>query len=108
MARLVAQVCGDLEQAGLGARRLDLQFERVDGSARTLRIGTARPVRDAWHLGRMFEERLEQIDPGPGVEAMRLAVAVAEPLGFVQAASCLAGPGTPDLAPLVDRLVNRL
>jgi protein ImuB len=108
IARLVALVCGDLERAGLGARRLDLRFERVDGSAQTLRVGTARPVRDARHLGRMFEERLAQVDPGPGVEAMRLAVAVAEPLDFVQAASCLIGPGAPDLAPLVDRLANRL
>ncbi|PPQ36316.1 Y-family DNA polymerase [Rhodopila globiformis] len=108
IARLVAMVCADLERAGQGARRLELRFERVDGSAQALRVGTARPVRDARHLGRMFEERLEQVDPGPGVEAMRLAVAVAEPLGFVQGASCLVGPAAPDLAPLVDRLVNRL
>jgi protein ImuB len=108
IARLVTLVCNDLERAGLGARRLDLRFERMDGSAQTLRIGTARPVRDVRHLGRMFEERLEQVDPGPGVEAMRLVVAVAERVDFVQAASCLAGPVAPDLAPLVDRLVNRL
>src|SRR5271166_6511627 len=66
IARLVALVCGDMERAGLGARRLDLLFERVDGTVQALRVGTARPARDARHLGRMLDERLEQVDPGPG------------------------------------------
>jgi protein ImuB len=108
IARLVASVCSDLERAGQGARQLDLLFERVDGSVQAMRVGTARPVRDARHLGHMLDERLEQVDPGPGVEAMRLVVAVAEPLSFVQAASSLIARATPDIAPLVDRLANRL
>jgi protein ImuB len=108
IASLVAQVCGDLERAGLGARRLDLRFERVDGSVQAIRIGTARPVRDALHLARMLDERLECVDPGLGVEAMHLIVAMADTLGFVQATSSLVAEASPDLAPLVDRLVNRL
>ncbi len=108
IASLVAQICGDLERAGLGARRLDLRFERVDGSVQAIRIGTARPVRDARHLARMLDERLECVDPGLGVEAMHLIVAMADTLGFVQAASSLVAEASPDLAPLVDRLVNRL
>ena len=108
IATLVAQVCGDLERAGLGARRLDLRFERVDGSVQAIRIGTARPVREARHLGRMLDERLECVDPGLGVEAMHLIVAAADTLGFVQTASSLVSETSPDLAPLVDRLVNRL
>jgi protein ImuB len=108
IASLVAQVCGDLERAGLGARRLDLRFERVDGSVQAIRIGTARPARNARHLARMLDERLECVDPGLGVETMHLIVAMADTLGFVQAASTLVAEASPDLAPLVDRLVNRL
>ncbi|WP_428535567.1 Y-family DNA polymerase [Rhodopila sp.] len=108
IARLLDMVCGDLERAGLGARRLDLLFERLDGSMQAIRIGLARPGRDAGHLGRMLNERLEQIDPGLGVEAMRLVVANADALGFVQTASSLVAEPTPDLAPLLDRLTNRL
>jgi protein ImuB len=108
IVRLVEMVCGDLERAGQGARRLDLLFERVDGSVQAIRVGTARPGRDARHLGRMLDERLERVDPGLGVEAMRLVVAAADPLGFVQTASSLVAEASPDLAPLVDRLVNRL
>jgi protein ImuB len=108
IVQLMNMVCGDLERAGLGARRLDLLFERVDGSIQAIRVGTARPVRDARHLGRMLDERLERIDPGLGVEAMHLIVAAANPLGFVQTASSLVGEASPDLAPLVDCLANRL
>jgi protein ImuB len=108
IARLVTQVCTDLERVGQGARRLDLRFERVDGSVQALRIGTARPVRDARHLGRMLDERLERIDPGLGVEAMHLIVAIADPLGFTQTASSMVAEPSPDLSPLVDRLANRL
>ncbi|MEA2777914.1 MAG: protein ImuB [Acetobacteraceae bacterium] len=107
IARLVALVCADLERAGLGARRLDLLFERVDGSVQAVRIGTSRPGRDARHFGRMLDERLERVDPGLGVEAMRLVVAAADPFGFEQAATSLIKQ-TPDIAPLVDRLTNRL
>ncbi|MDB5403072.1 MAG: polymerase family protein [Rhodopila sp.] len=108
IVRLVDMVCGDLERAGLGARKLDLLFERVDGSVQAIRIGTARPGRDARHLGRMLDERLERVDPGLGVEAMRLVVAASDPLGFVQTASSLVAEASPDIAPLVDRLANRL
>jgi protein ImuB len=108
IVRLVALVCGDMERAGLGARRLDLLFERVDGSIQAIRIGTARPARDARHLGRMLDERLECVDPGLGVEAMHLIAATTDPLGFVQTSSSLLADASHDIAPLVDRLANRL
>jgi protein ImuB len=108
IVRLVSLVSGDLEQAGLGARRLDLLFERIDGSVQAIRVGTARPSRDARHLGRMLDERLERVDPGLGVEAMQLVVAAADPLGFVQTSSSMLGEASPDIVPLVDCLANRL
>ena len=40
------------------------------------------PSRAAPHLARLLRERLEQVDPGLGVEAMRLVVTLAEPLGY--------------------------
>jgi protein ImuB len=108
IVRLVALIGTDLEQAGLGARRLDLLFERVDGSVQAIRVGTAKPSRDARHLGRMLDERLERVDPGLGVEAMRLVVAAADPWNFEQVSTSLIEAATPDIAPLVDRLANRL
>jgi len=110
IARLTGTVCADLEKVGQGARRLDLLFERVDGSIQCLRIGTARPSRDARHLARLLGEKLERVDPGLGVEAMRLVVPLAEPLVYAQASAPLseAEPAGEDVSALVDRLENRL
>ncbi len=109
IARLVPAVCTVLERAGQGARQLDLLFERVDGTVAALRVGTAKPNRDPRHLGRMFDERLEEVDPQPGVEAMRLVVTVAEPLAWAQQSASLDGERpVANLAGLVDRLCNRL
>jgi len=107
IARLSAELCEKLEQRGEGARRLDLRFERVDGTAQTIGIGTARASRHATHLARLLDERLEQVDPGLGVEAMRLTVSLAEPLAPHQV-DLAPAEDDPDLASLVDRLDNRL
>ncbi len=107
IAMLARQVCARLEQTGQGARRLDLLFERVDGSWQAIRVGTGRPARDARHLARLLEQRIETIDPGPGVEAMQLHVTLAETLGWTQADSDTPGDH-PGLAELVDRLAGRL
>ena len=110
IARLTAMVCEELEKSGQGARRLDLLFERVDGSIQSIRIGTARPSRDARHLARMLDERLERVDPGLGVEAMHLVVPHADALTYAQSAVRLTetDPADTDISPLVDRLANRL
>ncbi|WP_245624521.1 Y-family DNA polymerase [Belnapia moabensis] len=107
--RLAEAVCVGLERAGLGARHLDLLFERVDDATKILRAGMARPTRDPRHLARLLGERLEEVDPGFGVAAMRLVVTLAEPLAPTQATTSLGTPEAPevDIAPLVDRLAAR-
>ncbi len=104
---LLGAVCARLVAAGQGARRLDLVFERVDGGVQALGIGTARPVRQASHLARLFGERLDHVDPGAGVEAMRLVVTRAEALPASQMATAAAGVRPTDLGALVDVLENR-
>ena len=102
---LVHAVCIRLTEHGEGARRLDLTFERVDGSTQSIGIGTAHLVRDGKHLARLLGERVEQVDPGAGVEAMRLAVTRSDVLPGAQLAA-LAGDAPPDLGILVDVLEN--
>jgi protein ImuB len=108
--RLTTTVCADMERSGNGARRLDLLFERVDGTLQAIRIGTARASRDTRHLTRLLKERIERIDPGLGVEAMRLIVPRLDRLVPIQAAARLTAMDAeePDIAPLIDRLANRL
>ena len=106
--QLVAQLCDVLEARGLGARRLDLLFHRVDNRVEAIRIGTARPVRDAKRLTRLLTDKIETIDPGFGIELMRLAATLAEPLVAKQTISSLVETPEADVSDLIDTLANRV
>jgi protein ImuB len=97
----------ELERRGLGIRRADLLFQRVDNQVQSIRIGTARPVRDAARLARLFTDRLESIDPGLGIEAMSLRATLAEPLVLRQRSALDEEAGS-DIAALIDTLANRI
>ncbi len=107
---LLDELCAVLARQGLGARRLELTLYRTDGTLARLAAGTARPVRDAKHLARLFARDLDGLDAGFGFEAAALAATVAEPQGARQldiADHRRDEPGD-DLGLLVDRLGNRL
>src|SRR6266436_5389787 len=108
--RLTADLVHRLAREGMGARRLDLAFHRVDGRVERIRLGTARPSRDPHHLAALFEERLDTVDPGLGVEDMILAAFAVEPLSAEQIglAGCPTSEETSGVALLLDRLGNKL
>jgi protein ImuB len=108
--RLVADLVTRLAREGMGARRLDLAFHRVEGRVERIRLGTARPSRDPRHLTALFKERLYTVDPGLGVEDMILAAFAVEPLPAEQIdmAGRIALHDAGGIAPLLDRLGNRL
>jgi len=108
--RLTADLVCRLAREGMGARRLDLGFHRVDGRVERIRLGTARPSRDPRHLAVLFKERLDTIDPGLGVEDMILAAFAVEPLPPEQIGlpHHAASNETSGIAPLLDRLGNKL
>jgi protein ImuB len=105
---LVHDLCLALEKRGLGARRLDLLFHRVDSSLQAIRVGTAQPVRDEKRLTRLLSDRIETIDPGFGIEIMDLTATLAEPLVLQQAVSSLIEEEQADIAGLVDVIANRI
>lgn len=112
---LLADLCGRMERESVGARRVDFALYRVDGGVARAHIGTSRPARDAHHLARLFAEQLDGLDIGGelglGVEAMAVSVPSIEPLTPAQLALAHREPGagTPaSIAPLIDRLINRL
>jgi len=78
--RLTHDLVERLVREGMGARRLDLAFHRVDGKVEHIRLGTARPSRDPRHLAGLLAARLDTVDPGLGVEDMILALYAAEKL----------------------------
>lgn len=113
IARVMTDLAGDLAERlrirGLGARRVTLALLRVDGSEQRVTIGLARASRDPAHLVRLLALRLEQIDPGMGIEAGWLTAHHVEPLGAQPLASRLAGEEAAiDMAGLIDRLAGRI
>lgn len=109
--RLSEDLCRQLERHGEGARRLDLLFQRVDQKGANLRVGTAKANRDPMHLAKLFDERLQTIDPGFGIEEMVLIASKVEPFEAEQLqARHMAedGHAEPDISQLVDRLGARV
>jgi len=70
--KLCETLCVDLEARGIGARRIDLVFLRVDNIAQAARIGLSRPHREPKHISKLLCERLVVIDPGFGIESATL------------------------------------
>ncbi|WP_233384313.1 DUF6504 family protein [Methylobacterium sp. C25] len=108
---LVEALIPELVRRGLGVRRLDLAFSRIDGGVRAVCIGTAAATREPRHLSRLLKARLTAIDPGYGIEVAMLTAAEVEPLAAVQAEGLpgSGGPGAePDLSVLVDRLESQM
>jgi protein ImuB len=108
VAKLTVKLCQELEQRGLGARRLDLLFGLVDNRVQAIRVGTARPVRDVKRLTRLLCDKIEKVDPGFGIEIMRLAATAAEPFATKQVISSLIEEPEADVSGLIDILSNRV
>jgi protein ImuB len=109
LEQLMTLLVRTLTEAGLAARRLSLICLRVDGVEQAIAIGTARASRDGAHLLRLLVPKIETIEPGFGIEAIRLVAGRCEPLGPQPVETLLTGgKSEPDLAPLVDRLAARL
>ena len=51
-----------------GPRKLELACYRVDGGTQRLFVGTARPSLDVAHLFRLFEDKLDTLQPDEGFE----------------------------------------
>src|SRR6201996_3794905 len=108
VAKLAGKLCEELEARGLGARRLDLLFGLVDNRAQAVRVGTAQPVRDVKRLTRLLCDQIEKVDPGFGIEVMRLAATAAGPYATTQMISSLVEEPEADVSGLIDVLSNRV
>lgn len=104
---LAADLCRALDREGCGARLLRLTIYRADGEWRQAEVSTAAATRDAGHVARLVEGRLEGLDPGFGFDMAVLEAPRAEAMNARQAD--LTGRAEPerDVDALVDRLTAR-
>ncbi len=105
---LCQELCAGLQKAGFGARRLRVSVFRSDGEVSHVDVATAQPNRDPDHLLRLFDDKLERINPGFGFDLITLGATVSEALGDSQPTLGKTGGEDADLARLIDRLTARL
>jgi protein ImuB len=105
--RLTADVCAGLDARQEGVRKLDLVFERVDGTIQVIRIGTARATRAPKHLVKLLAGHFETVDPGFGIEAAALTAWRVTPL-FPSQTHAGGAQESSDVAAMVDALANRM
>ncbi len=82
---LCRELCDRLDAAGQGCRRLRVTVFRTDGETSGVTVALAAPSRDAEHLRRLFDGKLERIDPGFGFDLIALEALAVEPLSPSQA-----------------------
>lgn len=109
VGELAAALVDTLRARGLGARIVRLVCDRVDREDQLVTIGMARATRDIRHIVRLLSMKIETIDPGFGIDAMRLVAVRTEPLGATSLAGDLGdGEGVRDVGDLVDQIATRL
>ena len=78
--RILPPLCDKLRAAGRGARRLRLEAYRSDGRVERVEVGLARPADRPDAIRPLILLKLAGIDPGFGIDCLRLAALQTEPL----------------------------
>ena len=82
--RLLPALCARLVEKGRGARQLRLQSFRSDGKVEGFDVGLARPADQAARIRPLLLLKLDSLDPGLGIDRLRLEVTDSEPLHVKQ------------------------
>jgi protein ImuB len=114
--RLLPPLCDKLRAAARGARRLRLEATRTDNRVERLDIGLARPADQPAMIRPLILLKLDSIDPGFGIDCLRLEALETEPLhpvqhsGHGEASAAASARQSADhaLADLISKLGTRL
>ncbi len=82
--RLLPPLCARLVARGHGARRLRLQAFRNDGQVQVIEITLARPAAQIERMRPLLALKYDSIDPGFGIDCLRLQAVLTETLAAVQ------------------------
>lgn len=78
--RLLPPLCDRLDRQGRGARQVRLTCFRADHTQQVIEVGLARPSHDVGRTRPLLTLRMGDIDPGFGIDVLRLEAYVTEPL----------------------------
>ncbi len=110
LKRLLDALCHRLQQEGKGLRVALLKCYRVDGKMEKIEIGTNRPSSNSNHLFKLFEIKIDSIEPALGIELFILEALNVEELSPVQEKLWNNTGGLDDinLSELLDRLGGKI
>lgn len=108
--KLLETLCKKLEQEGKGLRSAVFKGYCLDGRIEEVTIGTNRPVNTVSHLFKLFEEKIQTIEPDLGIELFMLEAPKVEEVKPLQETLWTGGCGLENnhLAILLDRVTNKL
>jgi protein ImuB len=116
--RLLPPLCTRLRDRGRGARRVVLQAFRADGGVSVIEVGLARAADAPDRIRPLLHLKLDQIDPGFGIDCLRVEATATEAMVQVQHRGQLevtaaamdrqGGAGAPDRTHALDDLIGRL
>ena len=101
---MAQELCDGLHHAGVGARRITLTVYRTDGDIDQIGVATSQATRDPAHLLRLFDGKLERLNPGFGFDLITLDANVIEHVEVVQTRIEGGTDEGTELARLIDRL----
>jgi protein ImuB len=84
LQRLLDALCHRLQQEQKGLRTAVFKGYRMDGKIEKIEIGTNRPCCNSKHLFKLFELKIESIEPASGIEIFTLEASKVEDLSTVQ------------------------
>jgi protein ImuB len=101
---MAQELCAGLHAQGCGARRVTLTIYRTDGDVDRISVATSQASRDPAHILRLFDGKLERLNPGFGFDLITLDASVVEHVQRVQTRIEGGTDGGTELAHLIDRL----
>jgi protein ImuB len=109
LQRLLDTLCRRLQKEQKGLRSASFQAYRMDGKMVEIQIGTNRPTHHTEHLYKLFEIKLQEMAPEPGIELFVLVAGKVEDHIPVQLAITGKGGGLQDtrIAELLDRIAGK-
>ena len=106
LSRLLEMLCHRLQREGKGLRTALFRCHRVDGRIMERTVSTTRATTSVIHLFKLYETKLADIEPDLGIEVFELDATVTEESSPGQE-GLWSGPGTTELAELLDRIAIR-
>ena len=110
LQQLLNALCQSLQRQQKGLRTATFTCYRIDGKIEKIAIGTHRPSHNSTHLFKLFENKIETIEPALGIELFTLDASKVEDLSPVQEKlwSNTGGLDAINLSELLDRIGGKV